>query len=172
MSITTRAKTRPRAEAVVAALAAHPDFADLIAEDKLEILYNATASGKKGLDSRLEQRVAKIKGILITITPVSGNNTAGGRDKVANDTRLAVNVWNRPSMEDEGLPEPLDLLDEVQRVLAEAELTFPTTAGLSGNTLPVNEQLRVGGWVEVPDSTYLNHEVQVTCLVPLGNSSI
>ena len=172
MSITTRAKTRPRAEAVVAALAAHPDFADLIAEDKLEILYNATASGKKGLDSRLEQRVAKIKGILITITPVSGNNTAGGRDKVGNETRLAVNIWNRPGMEDEGLPEPLDLLDEVQRVLTESELTFPATAGLSGNRLPVNEQLRVGNWVEVPDSTYLNHEVQVTCLVPLGNSSI
>ena len=171
MSITTRAKTRPRAEAVVEALAAHADFASLIADNKLAVVYNPSPNGKAGLDTRLEKRVGRIQGLLVTVTPVGGTNAAKGSDTVTNDTRLAVNVWSRPTLPDAALPDAYDFLDEVQRVLAEMTLTYPASAGLSGNARPVKEQLRVGSWVEVADPVYLNLEIQVLCLVALGSSA-
>jgi len=165
MSIASRARTRPRCEAVVNHLRAHADFADLIAEDRLEILYNPSAGGKDSLDEKLMRRLAKLSGILITVTPVRGKNLSTDATKVRNDLSLAVNVWTRPSRPDESVSDPidpLDLLDEVERVL---QGYAPPYA--SGDARPQNEALRVGDWVEVPDPIYLNHEIQVAVLLPI-----
>lgn len=166
MSIASRAKTRPRAEAIVAHLKAHADFVDLTARQKLMICYSPSPNGKHGLDKRLEARVGKIQGILITVTPVGGKNASEDAKLVRNDSRYAVNVWSRPVLDDDKLPDPADMADEVQRVLQ--GFTVPASGGGEGSHL---EALKVGAWVEVSDPTYLNHEIQVTTLVPLGKAT-
>lgn len=163
MSITSRARTRPRAEAIVAHLAAHEDFAALIADDKLTVTYLPSPNAKHGLDKRLEITVGRIKGMLITVTPVGGNNSATGGTKVENATRLAVNIWSRPVLGDTALPDPADMADEVQRVLQ----GYAPPHGDGGERHPM-QALRVAAWVEVPDPAYLNHEIQITTLIPLG----
>ncbi len=163
MSITTRARTRPRAEAMVRHLAAHPDFAELIEADLLAISYKTNAKGT--LDTDLLERVAKLRGFMVTVTPVGGKNSGKGQAKVANETRFAVNIWTWPVLEDARLPDPHDFRDELQRVLE--GFNPPHESGTARNA---NESAVVGDWVEVVDPTYLNHEIQVTALVPLGKA--
>jgi hypothetical protein len=162
MSIASRAKTRPRAEAIVAYLGTKRDLKDLIEKNLLEITYMPSPNGKMGLDKKLEAKTAKIKGLLITVTPVGGKNISEDAKVVRNNTRFAVNSWSHPTLRKDSLPDPVDFIDELQRLLQGFAPPHD-----NGGERHSHEAVHVGDWVEVTDPTYLNHEIQVTCLVPL-----
>jgi hypothetical protein len=66
---------------------------------------------------------------------------------------------------DDELPDPMDMADELQRVLQ--GYAPPHDDGGQRHSM---QALRVENWVEVPDPTYLNLEIKVTTLVPLGKA--
>lgn len=176
MSIAT-GQTRQRGEAIAAALEAHPPFAAWKAAGIFAAQFNGSRNLKAlGNQDRITAMMAeKVKkqagGLLVTVTPFSGQNQAApNHDRVDNVTQFEVNLWHRTAVkpEDSDLGDMIDILDEVQRVLASIEFTYPAAEGLSGAQRPCADQVRVTGWEEAPDPHFLNYQISISCRVKLG----
>lgn len=177
MSIPT-GQTRQRGEAIAAALEAHPPFVAWVEAGSLAAQFNGSINLKAlGQADRIakmmtEKMNKQSGGVLLTVTPFSGRNQSAGTNnhKVINDTDYSVNLWCRVLVTPEsmGLPDMIDLLDEVQRVLATIEFEYPAAEGLSGTSRPCTEKVQVGGWEESPDPNFLNYQISISCRVPLG----
>lgn len=169
MSI-SQGQTRPRGEAIAAKLEAHPPFLAWKEAGVFSAAFNSSRNLKaSGLEAKLtamlDQKVKRLSGVLITVTPFSGNNIDPKAGKVANSTAYEVTYWERIETRpaDSPLAHPLDILDELQRVLADMEF-----AHADDTRRPRMEKMRVGNWEEAPDPVYLTYQISCETLVPLG----
>ncbi len=169
MSIAT-GQTRPRGEAIAAKLEAHPPFAVWKAAGVFNAAFNPSRNLRAGgleakLTALLDQKVKKLSGVLITVTPFSGANIDPKAGKVANTTAYEVTYWERIEHRtpDSPLAHPLDIMDELQRVLADMEFVYE-----DASRRPRMEKMKVSNWEEAPDSTYLTYQISCDSLVPLG----
>lgn len=177
MSAIATGQTRQRGERIAAALELHPPFVALVEEGVFGAKFNGSrnlkALGSDRITSMMNEKLQKNSGgVLVTITPFDGaNQNSGSTEKVTNLTTYEVNLWLRTAVkpEDSPLPDMIDLLDEVQRVLSSIEFEYPVAAEMSGVTRPPSEKVQVIRWEELPDPTYLNYQISITCRVHLGS---
>lgn len=163
-------QTRARGQAIAAALEAHPPFAAWKEAGVFHAAFNGSRNLKAdGLEAKLtallDQKVKRLNGVLITVTPFSGANIDPKASKVANNTSYEITYWerieNRPPTSP--LAHPVDIMDEVQRVLAEIEFVHED----DGRRHRM-EKVKVSGWEEAVDPIYLTYQISCDSLVPLG----
>lgn len=163
-------QTRPRGEDIATKLEAHAPFAAWKAAGVFAAVFNSSRNLKaSGLDAKLtallDQKVKRLSGVLITVTPFSGANIDGKAGKVANNTAYEVTYWERIEHRSAASPlaHPLDIMDELQRVLADMEFAYADE-----RRRPRMEKMKVGNWEEAPDPVYLTYQISCESLVPLG----
>jgi hypothetical protein len=170
-------QTRQRGEAIAAALEEHPPFAQWKEAGIFAAQFNGSRNLKAlgnadRIGAMMRQRIKKNDGgVLVTITPFGGQNqSTGSTEKVVNETSFEVQIWHRSAVkpEDSDLENLIDIVDEVQRVLASIEFEYPVAAELSGVTRPCAEKVRVLSWEEAPDPNYLVYQISIACRVLLG----
>ncbi len=163
-------QTRPRGEAIAAKLEAHPPFLAWKEAGVFAAAFNSSRNLRAGgleakLNALADQRVKRLGGILVTVTPFSGTNIDPKAGRVANTTAYEVTYWEKIEFRqaDSPLAHPLDIMDELQRVLADMEFAYE-----DDTRRPRMEKMKVGNWEEAPDPVYLTYQISCDSLVPLG----